>query len=241
MSARPGSRPARIPLPRMPRAENSFATTTPPSPSPPEALQPQPVVAPPSVPEHNPAPTAPTAAPPLTEDGLRPRLRLTPTATDQEFTAVFNTAVARPTSEPAPVPDEGWTWKELLGGLESEPTATTDAEALIHEIEMMGIDPAALLPKARVEAIAAAVQTGDSAGAREVVRALAPAAIRRLARRLVTDPGFNGKVAAFVLQRTAAVTEIIARDRQGFEIIQDLTTGPGRAYLLLDAAMIDGT
>ena len=51
----------------------------------------------------------------------------------------------------------------------------------------MGIDPAALLPKGRIEEIAAAVQTGDAAGAREVVRTLAPAAIRRIARRLISD------------------------------------------------------
>ena len=72
-------------------------------------------------------------------------------------------------------------------------------DQLTGEIEAMGIDPAALLPKGRVEEIAAAVQTGDALGAREVVRALAPAAIRRLARRLMTDPSFNDKAVAYVL------------------------------------------
>ena len=182
-----------------------------------------------------------TANPPGTQadDGLRPRLRLTPTASDQEFKAVFETAGGRAAPEPAPGADEGWTWKDLLGGLDSETPEplTVSAEQLTAEIEAMGIDPSALLPRSRVEEIAAAVQTGDNSGAREVVRALAPAAIRRLSRRLLTDAAFGSQAAAYVRQHAEQVGELAARDRQGFQVAAELATAAGRAYLLLDAAI----
>jgi hypothetical protein len=136
-----------------------------------------------------PAAAAP-AAPEPTEPLLRARLRLTPTASDDEFKAVFDAAGGQ-----APGPDEsGWTWKELLTTLDGEgepgaqaaapqtaapavaqtPAAPIDegrlGEALYQEIETMGIDPLALLTKGRIEEIAANIQTGDGSGAREVVR-----------------------------------------------------------------------
>ena len=60
-------------------------------------------------------------------------------------------------------------------------------DVLFAEIESMGIDPLALLTKGRIEEIAPAVEAGDGPGAREVVRTLAPAAIRRIARRMLLD------------------------------------------------------
>ena len=170
--------------------------------------------------------------------GLRPRLKLTPTATDQEFKAVFEAAGGRSVIDPNPA-DEGWTWKELLGGLDSEPEGGGGAEALASEIEAMGIDPSALLPRARVEEIAAAVQTGDSIGAREVVRALAPAAIRRLSRRLLTDGVFGQRAQSYVRTFAQSLAETAARDRQGYAVATELATTAGRAYLLLDAAVGD--
>ena len=165
------------------------------------------------------------------------RLRLTPTATDDEFKAVFGAASP---GAPAPQADEsGWTWKELLTSIDGAEAPGDDAklaDGLFADIEGMGIDPAALLPKSRIEELAAAVQTGDSAGAREVVRALAPAAIRRIARRLISDATFRVRGQTLVRRYADVIAEAARHDKQGFQAAALLGSNIGRAYLLLDAA-----
>jgi hypothetical protein len=74
---------------------------------------------------------APDAEAPFVEDpGLRPRLKLklTPTATDEEFSAVFEAAggVAADGGEPAHE-GESWTWKDLLASIDG---ADADGERL---------------------------------------------------------------------------------------------------------------
>jgi hypothetical protein len=207
-----------------------------------------------------PAAASPLAPEPV-EPMLRARLRLTPTASDDEFKAVFDAAGGQvPAAE-----EPGWTWKELLttldaegepgaDGASAEPAAPTAApaaappapaapvdearlgEALYQEIETMGIDPLALLTKGRIEEIAAAMQTGDAGGAREVVRTLAPAAIRRIARRMLADAVFRGRAQALNGRYAELVAQAARRDPQNVQAAALLATNPGRAYLLLDAA-----
>ncbi|HEY1427835.1 MAG TPA: polar localization protein TipN, partial [Caulobacteraceae bacterium] len=209
----------------------------------------------------SPAEPAPAAAqpeaPPEAADAaaepqqLRGRLKLTPTATEAEFKAAFDAAGGQ-----APAEDGGWTWKELLGtlgdseGKDGEAPAAHGAgdagaaavdltrlgDALFDEIETMAIDPSALLSRGRIEEIAAAIQTGDAAGAREVVRTLAPAAIRRIARRMLSDATFRGRVQTLIDGYRAVIEAATQRDKQGYEAAAVLATKPGRAYLLLDAA-----
>jgi uncharacterized protein YoxC len=231
-----------------------------PRPAEPAALAPPPSLE--AAPEPPPLQPFPAAA----EPGLRGRLRLTPTATDDEFKAAFDAAGGQP---PAATDEGGWTWKELLTTLDGEPgDAAAQAgpaqpgpapappirgaaeplrgaaihddgrlgEDLFREIEAMGIDPGALLPKGRIEEIAAAIQTGDGPGAREVVRTLAPAAIRRIARRLLADPAFRSRVQTLTVRYGEVIADASRRDRQGFQAAALLATNPGRAYLLLDAA-----
>jgi hypothetical protein len=69
-----------------------------------------------------------------------------------------------------------------------------------------------------------------------VVRALAPAAIRRVARRLLSDAPFRGRAQAFVGRFGELVAETARRDRQGYETSAALGSSAGRAYLLLDSA-----
>ena len=174
-------------------------------------------------------------APTAREAGLRPRLRLTPTATDEEFRSVFEAAAARVPAEPEP---EGkWSWKDLLSSIDGDDTdAEGLAERLLSEIEGMGIDPGALLPRGRVDEIAAAVQTRDYGGAREVVRRLAPAAIRRLVRRLFSDAALRGQTERYLRRFTGMLDEAAERDRGGMLVASLLSSDAGRAWLLLDAA-----
>jgi hypothetical protein len=197
-----------------------------------------------------PAPTTPPAAGPAPPDpgaadaALRGRLRLTPTATEDEFKAVFDSASgqAGAVAVAAAAEEPGWTWKELLTTLDGDAAAAGPVDEarlgdfLFGEIESMGIDPGALLPRGRIEEIAAAVQTGDGPGAREVVRTLAPAAIRRLARRMLSDGAFRARALALTGRLSQAIAEAAQRDRQGFQAAALLATNAGRAYLLLDAA-----
>jgi hypothetical protein len=213
-----------------------------------------------------PAAAEPAVSPPPQEpfpglpSSLRGRLRLTPTATDEEFKSAFEAASGQPAAPPVGADEGAWTWKELLNTLDGDgkpaaaapPTAGAPlaeplrgapihddgrlAEELFREIEAMGIDPGALLPKGRIEEISAAIQTGDGPGAREVVRTLAPAAIRRIARRMLSDVSFRSRTQALTSRYGEVIGEAARRDKQGFQAAALLATNAGRAYLLLDAA-----
>jgi hypothetical protein len=181
-------------------------------------------------------PPAPTIEEPQSR-AARPRLRLTPTATDAEFAHVFEQAGGRPSEEPGGG-EEGWTWKDLLSSLDEtdERDGEADlAETLTHEISAMGIDPAALLPRTRIDEIAAAIQTRDLAGSREVVRRLAPAATRRLTRRILGDKSLQRQVAKYLARYGELLDDAVERDPEGFMAATLLSSDAGRTYLLLDA------
>ena len=199
-------------------------------------------------------PTPPVAAPapPPAEaedepvpvgSGHRPRLRLTPTATDDEFREVFETAGGRAAPPPIETPDgqpPGWSWRSLLSGIESKsPGDAALGEKLAAEITAMGIDPHALLPRGRIDEVAAAIQSHDAAGAREVVKRLAPAAIRRLVRRLFSDATLRANTERFLKRYAGMIDEAGGQDREGFLVAALLSSDAGRAYLLLDAATGD--
>lgn len=179
--------------------------------------------------------------PPVEEapEAARPRLRLTPTATDEEFTSVFEASGGRRFEDPAEM--EGWTWKELLSSIDdSEPTDPAKIEVLLaQEIVEMGVEAEALLPAERVEKIAAAIQTGDHAGAREVVRKLAPAAVRRISRRLLTDDKVARQTASHLDRYKALLEDAAARDPEGLLVAALLSSEGGRTYLVLEAAVAD--
>jgi hypothetical protein len=165
----------------------------------------------------------------------RPRLRLTPTADDQALKTVFEPPASR---EPEPAP-EGWTWKDILSSMDETAPGESAAlaESIIGEIEAMGIDPGALVPRSRLEEIARAVSAGAPNAGREVVRRLAPAAIRRLGRRALTDPRFRAQAERYVRRYEGLIAD--AAGRQGEEHLAGALLGSdqGRAYLLLDAAL----
>lgn len=196
-----------------------------------------------------PPPPTPSALPTVEFDDEdeppadRRRLRLTPTATDQEFRSVFEQASTRkPSGAPSTEADAdgNWSWRGLLSGIESSaPGDTGLGEKLAAEITAMGIDPHALLPRGRIDEIAAALQTRDASGAREVVKRLAPAAIRRLVRRLFSDATLKGNTERFLKRYAGMIDEAAGQDREGFLLAALLSSDAGRAYLLLDAASGD--
>jgi hypothetical protein len=176
--------------------------------------------------------------------GLRNRIRLTPIASDQEFSAVFEAAGGKPAT-----PDSGdekaddgeaWTWKDLLASLDGASGEGERLEqTLAADLVAMGVDAAALLPRSRIEEVAATLQAGDLDGAREVVRALAPAATRRIARRMFTDDEVRRRAELFVRRYKTLTAEAIARDGSAGQLTDLLGSEGGRMYLLLDTAAGD--
>jgi hypothetical protein len=246
-----------------PQSRGASALVRPPQPAPQAPLQPAPQPAP--APQQRQAPpppvqpapqppraqTPPPAYPPAypsddfapLEPPPRQRLKLTPTATDDEFRTMFDAAGGRGAAPAPPEPaqdDGGWSWKNLLGDMQaSSPGDAALGEKLAGEILSMGIDPSALLPRGRIDEIAAAIQTHDETGAREVVKKLAPAAIRRLVRRLFSDATLKGNAERFVRRYAGMINEAAQQDREGFLVAALLASEAGRAYLLLDAAASD--
>ncbi len=190
-------------------------------------------------PEPLPRPAAPLAAP--EEAGLRPRLKLTPTTSDQEVKTVFSPPQAPAGGaggRPGETIGDSWSWRELLSSMDNEGAAEDPAlgDQLLTEIEAMGIDAVALLPRTRIEEVAAALNAGgDPEISREVVRRSAPAAVRRLARRLMSDRAFRGQADRFSRRYQELVGDA-ARDRDGMVAMALLASDQGRAFLLIDAA-----
>ena len=227
-----------LPSPPQPIAPEPVARRPEPQPQP----QPQPLVQPQPQPE--PAPAGGQSA-------LRPRLRLTPTQADNEVKSAF---------EPAPRREvEGWTWRDLLNGMDNRggdtptppkspepPVSSLDdtelddlADRIIDEIAALGVDPNALLPRTRIEEAAAAYQRGDFDGARLVARRVAPAAVRRIARRILTEQGLRDDADRFAIRYEALIDEAARKDHDGFRVQALLNSDPGRAFLLIDAAIGD--
>jgi hypothetical protein len=190
-------------------------------------------------------PAAASGAELADEIGLRPRLKLTPTATDAEFSAVFEAAGGAPKAadaeaEPDTDASEEWTWKDLLASIDgAEAEGERLQDLLGAELDRLGVEPAKLLPKARIDEIAAAVQTGDADGARQVVKRLAPAAVRRIARRLGGDGGVKRQALTYVRRYQTLIQDAVVRDPEGFLMAGMLAEEGGRLFLLLDAASAD--
>ena len=204
-----------------------------PSPAPPaaEPAPPKPVAREPESARPTPDPSSPAPDP----AGLRPRLKLTPTATDEEFKSVFEAAGGQEPAEPV---GDGWTWKELLSSMDDAPIDDGAlAGLMLGEVEAMGIDAGALVPRPRIEEIAAAIKAGGPVNGREMVRRLAPAAIRRLARRMMADRGFHAQAERYVRRYQGLIGEAADREGEAFSAQGLLVSDQGRAFLLLDAAI----
>jgi len=176
----------------------------------------------------------------LASEADRPRLRLTPTATDEEFASIFEAGGGKPAED---AEGDGWTWKDLLSSIDEaesvDPSKTE--QALLREIADMGIEPAVLFPASKIDEIAAALQASDLEGAREVVRKVAPAANRRVARKLYTDEKLKRQVLTYLSRFREQAYEAAGSSRPGVELAALLNTEAGRAYLLFEAAAGDLT
>ncbi|ASE40744.1 tipN [Brevundimonas vesicularis] len=178
--------------------------------------------------------TTASASPPVEERrfGLRSRLRLEPT-------------------EPPPSADKGLDWSDLIDGdddneapleLDTPSPSPAEAEALSDRvaaaIRRMGVDPNALLPRSRVEEAARAFSNGDPDAARQIVRRVAPAAVRSVSRRVLSDAELRADAERYV-RNFAVMLNASARAGDSAAVQSSLASDSGRAFMLLDAAVGD--
>jgi hypothetical protein len=162
--------------------------------------------------------------------GLRGRLMLS--RGDDE------SAVRNLFEKPAPRPDgEAWSWRDVLGGLDPNTRAASESDEaaqarVIDEIRRLGVDPQALLPKSRVEEATVAWARGDAESARQVVRRVAPAAVRRISRRVITDRTLRALAERYVAGYQARLSADGGAEAAGL-----LASEAGRSFLLIDAAL----
>lgn len=118
------------------------------------------------------------------------------------------------------------------------PDGEAQGERITAAIRRMGVDPNALLPRSRVEEASQAVAAGDFDRARQIVRRVAPAAVRSVSRRVLTDPDLRADAEAYV---RAFSRDLSARAEAGDGpgVLGRLTSDGGRAFMLLDAAIGD--
>lgn len=159
-------------------------------------------------------------------------------------------------------PGSGLSWRDLLNGMEGRESAPRPAPAapkpepapnpvvtdnapdnlddlMIAEVASMGVDAQALLNRSRLEEIIAAIVADDNEGARLVLRRIAPAAIRRLSRRLTTDATLRDQAQDFVTFYDRQINiALLTRDPRS-ALTEILATPTGRTYLLFDAAISD--
>lgn len=111
-------------------------------------------------------------------------------------------------------------------------------ERITAAIRRMGVDPNALLPRSRVEEAAQAMTAGDPDRARQIVRRVAPAAVRSVSRRVLTDPDLRADAEAYVRNFSRDLSARAAAG-DGPGVLGRLTSDGGRAFMLLDAAIGD--
>jgi hypothetical protein len=155
-----------------------------------------------------------------------------------------------PANAPRPA-DTGLDWAELEGrntpaevplDLDTPVMPPADAEALAERIaaaiRRMGVDPNALLPRSRVEEAAEALAGRDPDRARQIVRRVAPAAVRSVSRRVLSDPDMKQDAERYVREFNRVI-EDYARAGDGSAVLNRLASDGGRAFMLLDAAVGD--
>ena len=214
----------------------------------PRAVQPAPQIAP------RPTPQAPQPAP----QRVTPPLRLSPLSAETRPTATPPRQQPQPPAGSRAGESNGWSWRDLLNGMDStgqpiaqptplqqapEPPMDADFDSLddlmVGEVNAMGVDAAALLSRSRIDEMIGSIIAEDNEGARNLVRRVAPAAIRRLSRRLLSDPVLRQQANDFATAYDQQINIALMSKDVSRSLQEVLANDRGRAYLLVDAAISD--
>jgi hypothetical protein len=141
---------------------------------------------------------------------------------------------------PPPEHDPDLSWSELVAALDENEADDVELErGLIAQIDALGIDAQALIPRRRLEDIARLYEGGDAAGGREAVHRLAPAGVRKLSRRILSDKLMRAQAERLIDRYSELLRGVARRGGEGLTAVNLLGSDSGRAFLLLDAALGD--
>lgn len=112
-------------------------------------------------------------------------------------------------------------------------------DAMVAEVSAMGVDAAALLSRSRIDEMIGSIIAENNEGARNLVRRVAPAAIRRLSRRLAADPVLRQQANEFASAYDQQINIALMSKDATRGLQEVLSNDHGRAYLLVDAAISD--
>ena len=200
----------------------------------PMPTRPQPPTAPPLPLKARAERPAAPAAPADDDLTLRPRLKLTPAAEAHEHE---EEEAAGP---PPPETDPDLSWSELVAALDENDADDVELErALIAQIDGLGIDAQALIPRRRLDEIARLYEGGDADGGRAAIHRLAPAGVRKLSRRILSDKLMRAQAERLIDRYTELLRGVARRGGEGLTAAGLLGSDSGRAFLLLDAALAD--
>lgn len=172
--------------------------------------------------------------------GLRGRLKLEPAGKSPPPTPVDDrldwSDLENSDADEPPLDLDTPVMPEAAGNDQTDAQLDVLTERIIAAIRRMGVDPNALLPRSRVEESAQAITDRDSDRARQIVRRVAPAAVRSVSRRVLSDSDLRNDAEQFV---HGFGQRLRARTGDGAGVLALLTSDGGRAFMLLDAAIGD--
>lgn len=167
-------------------------------------------------------------------------------------TSARNRLRLEPTNSAPPADSGSMDWSDLVGSDRSPEPLDLDTPAMpphqaieltervTQSIRRLGVDPNALLPRARVDEAADALALHAPDKARQIVRRVAPAAVRSVSRRVLSDPAMRADADLYVRAMALELRDL-ANSRDAAAVQTRLATDGGRAFLLLDAAIGDLT
>lgn len=143
-----------------------------------------------------------------------------------------------PAVEPQPEQRLQWQTEPAAAAPQAAPQVPMHilTETAVSAIRRMGVDPNALLPRARIEDVAFALARQDVVRARQIIRRVAPAAVRSVNRRLMSDQELAGNISRYIDGYDRMLAEL--GDNQS-AINARLATDEGRAFMIFDAAIND--
>jgi hypothetical protein len=179
-------------------------------------------------------PTAALSVAPGDDFVLRPRLKLTSADARDEGEDDEDDGRLPPQADP------DLSWNELVAALDENEADDAELERiLIAQIDALGIDAQALIPRRRLDEIARLYDAGDAAGARETIHRLAPAGVRKLSRRILMDKLLRAQAERLVDRYVELLRGVARRGGDGLTAAGLLGSDAGRAFLLVDAALAD--
>jgi len=153
---------------------------------------------------------------------LRPRLKLSPASAAED-----EGRGRRPRRRPRPI---GLTWSELVAALDENEADDAALERTLIARSTASASTPRPDPRRRLDEIARLYEGGDAAGAREAIHRLAPAGVRKLSRRIISDKLLRAQAERLIDRYTELLRGVARRGGEGLTAVGLLGSDSGRAF-----------